>query len=155
MADQQTMPLGMRQNNPGNLREAFGLAYRVPVANGFAQFKSLVDGCTSYFHDMSVKYSKDGLVTLPAYIARYAPPSENATASYTRRMALALNMNPLALTTTDLNLHDAWRALDFARAQFMIEQGGTPKAWPWGREWVNAQTLLQGLINAQYWQGRV
>jgi hypothetical protein len=145
------LPLGIRQNNPGNLRRSVGPMKAAPVENGFAHFESLMLGTESYFYLVEQYYRHLGLRTLPAFIERYAPASENDTQAYLVRMCQSLGLSPLSMKTIDLCLDDPWRAMDFARAQFRIESGLCPTSWKYGREWVPPYMMIQALTNTGKW----
>lgn len=84
---QTGLPIGLRNNNPGNLRITNDVwKGQVGSDSGFVTFSDLAWGtramATVVAHDIS-----KGLNTLASYINSYAPPSENDTAAYIARMS--------------------------------------------------------------------
>jgi len=76
------LPLGLRNNNPGNLRDV-GILWqgRVGANKGFTVFDSAENGIRAYGIDIRSKINR-GLNTINKIIPVYAPPSENNTSSY-------------------------------------------------------------------------
>lgn len=88
---------GQRNLNPGNIRRS-KVRYKGEKAEStdpeFRQFESIEWGYRAMFvllHTYSVRYGCD---TLSKMISRYAPPSENDTAAYIRRVALRTGIDP-------------------------------------------------------------
>jgi hypothetical protein len=153
MASTDQLPLGIRNNNPGNLRKAYGMNYPTRLNEGFAVFNSMTDGLEALACLVSDYYSEHGLRTLPAFIARYAPASENDVALYIKNMALQLHLNPLKLEAIDLRLDRSWCAMDFIRAVIVIENGRPREAvasWP---EWCSIPDLSAAMSRACKWGG--
>lgn len=65
---------GFRHKNPADLR-SWGT---FPVADGFVQFPTMPEGVLAAYKDVLVNKG----TTLRAFIAKFAPPNENATSSY-------------------------------------------------------------------------
>lgn len=85
-------PLGIRQNNPGDLRTGTGWMGEVSSDNGFALFKDLSYGLRALAVDLSNKI-KEGYDTITEIITRYAPPSENDTFSYIESVSAQTGWN--------------------------------------------------------------
>lgn len=75
-------PLGLRNNNPGNLRNGIAWLGGLPSASGFIKFRDLSYGLRALAVDLSNKISRDKLDTITKIISKYAPPSENNTVAY-------------------------------------------------------------------------
>jgi hypothetical protein len=86
-SSQSSYPLGMRNNNPGNLRNGIAWLGGSAGANGFVKFRDVSWGLRAMALDLSTKITKDGLNTISEIITKYAPPSENDTAAYIRAVA--------------------------------------------------------------------
>lgn len=71
------VPLGIRNNNPGNLRSAPGAL----SSGGFAQFSTLSQGLSAEDRQLDL-YGQRGINTLAGVASRWAPSSENDTAAY-------------------------------------------------------------------------
>lgn len=76
-------PLGIRNNNPGNLRPIDGVTWKgqASIVNNFLVFENLTYGLRALATDLTNKYNR-GLDTITKIISVYAPPSENNTAAY-------------------------------------------------------------------------
>lgn len=79
-------PLGLRNNNPGNLRPGDNWQGMTGVNQGFIVFKDIAYGIRAMGTDIGNDIRLDGLNTLRKLINEYAPPSENDTDAYIRRM---------------------------------------------------------------------
>ena len=83
----QTLPRGLRNNNPGNIRRSsdrwLGLA-PVQTDPDFFQFTSIEWGYRALIKTLQNYRRKHGLQTIKEMITRWAPANENNTASYVR-----------------------------------------------------------------------
>lgn len=80
----QTIPRGLRNNNPGNIRKNH-IAYNGEVASAdtaFKQFKTMAHGYRAMFVVLHTYQRRYGLSTIADMIARYAPATENHTQAY-------------------------------------------------------------------------
>lgn len=76
-------PLGIRNNNPGNLRPG----------GQFAQYPDMETGLRKLDENLQ-SYGKQGINTLAGVISKWAPPSENDTQSYIKDAASRLGISP-------------------------------------------------------------
>lgn len=77
------LPIGLRNNNPGNLRPGLLPWVGQTGSNGgFCTFKDCSFGIRALAVDLSNKITSDGLDTITDIISKYAPPSENDTQAY-------------------------------------------------------------------------
>lgn len=83
-------PLGVRNNNPGNLRRS---ASAVGTNGGFAVFDSVAQGLLA-MRDNLLAYARQGRDSVAAIIQRWAPSSENNTAKYIEDLAKSLGVAP-------------------------------------------------------------
>ncbi len=148
----QDLPLGMRQNNPGNLRKPYGLATAPAIVNGYAKFTTLADGCESLAKLVFDYYSVHRLLYLPQFVQRYAPASENDVQAYINGMAQFLHLDLRTVAVTDLRLDRAWFALDFIRALIRMECGAPKADWVAFPEWVSINTVSTAMIRANKWR---
>lgn len=86
-------PLGLRLNNPGNLRYA-GQAGATRGARGFAQFGSRQAGMDALANQLTLYSNRDHLDTISGIIRKYAPPSENDTPTYIRQISSGMGVDP-------------------------------------------------------------
>ena len=99
------MSRGLRNNNPGNIRLG-NFRYKGEKSKSsdseFRQFESVEWGYRSMFVLLHTYAVKHGCYTLRQIINRYAPPTENFTEGYIRRVAHATHLSPdKAISTTD------------------------------------------------------
>lgn len=90
-------PIGIRNNNPGNLR-AWG---NTPQAGGYARFASPEAGLAAMIKNLQAQQSVHGLNTISGIISKWAPPNENNTAAYIAEMEKSTGFRanqPLDLT---------------------------------------------------------
>ena len=99
------MSRGLRNNNPGNIRLG-SVRYKGETAtssdSAFRQFESMEWGYRAMFVLLHTYALKHNCHTLRSMINRYAPPIENHTENYIRRVAYATHLSPdEAISTTD------------------------------------------------------
>ena len=99
------MSRGLRNNNPGNIRLG-SVRYKGERAkscdSAFRQFESMEWGYRAMFVLLHTYALKHNCHTLRSMINRYAPPIENHTENYIRRVAYATHLSPdEAISTTD------------------------------------------------------
>lgn len=99
------MSRGLRNNNPGNIRLG-NFRYKGEKSKSsdsvFRQFESVEWGYRAMFVLLHTYAVKHGCYTLRQIINRYAPPTENFTEGYIRRVAHATHLSPdEAISTAD------------------------------------------------------
>lgn len=123
---------GIRNNNPGNIREAAsgGDAWRGeratdddPAFEEFAEMRWGVRAAAIVFRNYQ---SKHGLRTTAQLVNRWAPPSENDTAAYINAVAKRVGVDAFA----PINLGDPETCYRFLRAIFRHECGIAAEAIP-------------------------
>jgi len=114
-ASQANVPLGIRNNNPGNLRNPDG---------SFMQFRTPEEGLQALHNNLIAYGTKHGINTVEGVISRWAPPTENNTAAYIKFVQQATGLHP----GQQINLQDpATRdLLAAAITRFENGRGGTP-----------------------------
>ena len=99
------MSRGLRNHNPGNIRLGSFLYKGERVQSedsAFRQFESIEWGYRAMFVLLHTYAIKHHCRSLRDIIARYAPPSENNTEGYLRRVATSTHLSPdEAISTTD------------------------------------------------------
>ena len=84
------MARGLNNRNPGNIRQSKG-RYKGEVRPSrdpaFKQFETMAWGYRAIFVLLHTYRTRDGLRTIAAMIARWAPPSENKTELYIRTVS--------------------------------------------------------------------
>ena len=102
LAMTNSLPRGLRNNNPGNIRRS-AVRYCGEVVpsqdTAFKQFQSIAWGYRAVFVLLD-SYRRRGLLTLRQMIARYAPPAENDTEVYLRQVAQRSGLAPDAPVDT-------------------------------------------------------
>lgn len=89
-------PRGLRNNNPGNIRQSgvrFMGEVRPSQDPAFKQFESMAWGYRTMFVVLNT-YRKRGARTIGDLLTRYAPPSENDTDAYIRMVSAASGIAP-------------------------------------------------------------
>lgn len=116
-------PRAVRLNNPCNLRRSsivwMGHAAEQPDPE-FVAFKSPEWGFRAAFKTLRTYQTKYGLRSVEQMITRWAPPSENPTAAYVRRVAVAMGVgmkDPVDLTNVEL-------AVSMLAEMSLVEAGG-------------------------------
>ena len=105
------MSRGLRNNNPGNIRLGT-VRYKGERAKSsdaaFRQFESMEWGYRAMFVLLHTYALKHNCHTLRSMINRYAPPIENHTENYIRRVAYASHLSPdETISTTDRGIMTA------------------------------------------------
>jgi len=102
-----TKTRGLRNNNPGNIRKSNtkwdGLATDQTDASYFV-FKSPVYGIRAMAKILHTYAVKHGLNTVHGIISRWAPPSENNTASYVDDVSARLSVAPDTVINVDAQM---------------------------------------------------
>lgn len=83
-----TVPRGLRNNNPGNIRIT-NIPWRGKLPGGDGTFEVFVDRAHGYralMRNLRTFMRRDNLRTVYDLIKKWAPPSENNTAGYVRRV---------------------------------------------------------------------
>jgi hypothetical protein len=145
------LPRGIRNNNPGNLRNYWDLSLKFRTSNGFVVFESPTDGCKALAELCLHYYEKLGLTTVQDFISRYAPASENDVASYVLAMCQWMHINPMKRDTHDIRLDCTWNLLDWMRALIMVENGRPSSDRHSYPEWYDPDTLLDGIQAVDHW----
>ncbi|MFW8566138.1 hypothetical protein [Orrella sp. 11846] len=136
-----TLPRGIRNNNPGNLRHGDpwqGLASNQPDP-AFCTFQSPVYGIRALARTLITYQDKYGLRTIAQIISRWAPPVENNTQSYVQAVARQTGL----AANQSLDMHCYKDLLAVAQAIIRHENGRGPLATP--STWYDASTLDKGL----------
>lgn len=94
-----SLPLGLRNNNPGNLRPLSGGAkwmgeIEPDLVRNFSRFQDIAYGMRAMITDIVGDIVRDGANTLRKLITAYAPPGENNTAAYIQAVAAKTGLNP-------------------------------------------------------------
>ncbi|MBD3768318.1 MAG: structural protein [Gammaproteobacteria bacterium] len=101
------MPLGIRNNNPGNLRDN-GINWNGRIGNnqGFVVFDTMQNGVRAMTLDITSDYRR-GMNTIRKLVTEYAPASENNTTAYVNSVAAKVGLNPDApIVPLEAYLHD-------------------------------------------------
>ena len=125
---------GLRNNNPGNIRLG-SFRYKgeraKSIDRAFRQFESIEWGYRAMFVLLHTYAVKHGCSTLCEIINRYAPPIENHTENYIRRVAHATHLAPEEeISTTDAAVMTA-----VAAAMSEVENGVTANMADIWRGW--------------------
>lgn len=117
-------PRGLRNNNPGNIiRGVDGWQGEVQGNDPrYATFETPEAGIRAMGRTLLTYQDKHGLSTVEGIIARWAPATENDTASYAATVAKEMGVKIAA----PLNLHDGDTLAKLTRAMIRVENGKQP-----------------------------
>jgi hypothetical protein len=96
-------PLGLRNNNPGNLRTGDNWQGMIGENKGFVVFQDLAHGIRALAIDLRTKINS-GYNTIDLIAYRYAPPSENNTVAYIARLSDYTGLSETRLLTADADI---------------------------------------------------
>lgn len=116
-------PRGIRNNNPGNLRE-FGIPWKGKTGSdgAFTKFATPELGIRAMTKDIYGDFARKGKRTVRAITSEYAPPTENNTNAYVNTVAQALGVGP----DDEIDLTDEQQMLKLVRAKIGVENGKNP-----------------------------
>lgn len=127
--DQSGLPLGLRNNNPGNLRPLpGGVKWQGEIApdtiHNFSRFSDVAWGLRAMITDISGDITQDGLNTIRKLVYAYAPPSDNNnTAAYIQSVSNSTGWLPdQVINPTAENIER------LVRAKLQVELGSTGAA---------------------------
>lgn len=123
MAAYQLIARGIRDNNPGNLRDE-GIPWNGLLSHdtdGYCIFDTAHNGIRAMAKDLHTKWLR-GLDTLAKIIPVYAPPSENPTADYIADIAKWIGLEP----DDTVDLSDIDELATIASAMMRQEDGTVP-----------------------------
>lgn len=132
-------PLGIRQNNPGNIRfnPANNWNGQTGAGSGYSIFSELRYGIRAAGKLLRNYQSRYGLDTIAALIQRWAPQSENPTDAYIANVARW--MGARADSPLDLQ-NDA--VLESMLAAIFRQENGTQAS---GTDWITREEIRQGI----------
>lgn len=105
------LPLGLRNNNPGDIRPGDAWQGMTGTNEGFVVFADISWGVRAMATDLLNKLNK-GENTITEIITIYAPPSENDTAKYIAAVSADMGVDPnQVLAMDEPTLHALMRAI--------------------------------------------
>lgn len=119
------LPRGIRNNNPGNIRNSHRTDWCGEVAEldkmdqAFEEFKSMPYGIRAMMLLLKNYQKKYGLNSIEDLIGRYAPSSENNTAIYIRRVSMEMQIP----SSAPLDLEDKATMCALVDAMCLVENG--------------------------------
>lgn len=141
-------PLGIRNNNPGNLRP-------VGSSTGFQQFNTMQEGMAALDANLQ-SYGQKGRDTIRKVISAWAPPSENDTEAYIATVSKRLGIppdaqldmnNPLTrqVLGSAIALHENGSRVLLAQNQGRGQQGGRSLVPPTPAESAQQREMAVGV----------
>lgn len=118
-------PRGLRNNNPGNIRNSDATDWKGEVAaekkrdNAFEEFKDMAHGYRALIKLLQNYRRKHGLQTISDFISRWAPRTENDTSAYITRVCWEMQVP--SSYVPDIN--DKTTMCNFAAAISLVENG--------------------------------
>lgn len=98
--NQPGLPIGLRNNNPGNIRPGDNWQGMIGTNGGFVVFKDVTFGIRAMAIDLRTKIG-NGYNTITKIITRWAPPSENDTAAYISNVEYSTGWDADRVLTAD------------------------------------------------------
>lgn len=139
----KTLPRGIRNNNPGNIRHGDPWQGLDPCSRqldkDFAVFTSAGHGIRALARVLIAYQDKHNLNTVRGIIGRWAPPNENNTAAYVSQVARAMGVSPDAR----INVHDYAVMHPLAESIIRHENGAGPLKTE--NTWYDDTTITEGL----------
>jgi len=114
-------PLGVRNNNPGNLGKGTKFNGEIGDSGRFGVYDSAENGLRAISKNL-LNYNAQGVNTPAAIISKWAPPNENKTDAYITDVSRALGVNP----DTPLDLTDPQTLAKLTVAIVKKENGKQP-----------------------------
>ncbi len=142
-------PRGIRNDNPGNLRESSGDRTRwvgeraTDDDAAFEEFASPVDGIRALAIVLRNYQRRHGLRTVEQIITRWAPPSENDTGAYIAAVCAARGWQ----RTTSLDVTTYAHAEPLVQA-IIRHENGDPRPYGRGARWYPQEVVDAGLAAA-------
>ena len=88
-----TLPLGLRNNNPLNIRVSSNAwVGKISSPNGFENFSDIKYGIRAGIKNLQTYYNRDSLRTVSKIINKWAPPSENDTNNYVNYVSSSMGV---------------------------------------------------------------
>jgi len=135
-----SVPIGIRQNNPGNL-ERNGTKWQglVDSPGRFCTFATMAHGVRAAACVLVSYFRKHKIPNLRRAIARWAPAHENDTELY------LFNVSKWSGLSSDwpIKLDEAETLVKILPAMFRMENGQND-----GKPWVDAETIANGVAMA-------
>lgn len=146
------LPLGIRFNNPGNIRNGISWRGAEDTAEGFLKFDHMLYGIRALSIDLHTKYMTHGLRTVEAIVSKYAPPTENDTKAYIMSVCREVDVNPLQAGLLDVKLDRSWNAFRFMMAIVHREQGRPPASYDTYPEWFSLDMAVDAMRATECWR---
>jgi len=128
-------PMGIRNNNPGNIRPGAGFKGETGSNAGYAVFDTPENGVRAMFKLLQTYINKYGLNTIAKIGSRWAPPNENKTSDWVANVAKYSGLSANAALTANNYSQLARVAVGIISAENGGQYAGYypaslfPKAW--------------------------
>jgi len=102
-----TTARGLRNNNPGNIRNRDDINWKGEVKKSnkkdfsFEEFNDIVAGYRALLMQLRAYAKRHGCKTIKDYINRFAPPMENNTSGYIKRVCKIMNVGAMYVPDPD------------------------------------------------------
>jgi|JI6StandDraft_1071083.scaffolds.fasta_scaffold483652_2 hypothetical protein len=141
MAPKQ-LPRGIRNHNPGNIRhgksEWKGMSADQSGDTAFVTFDAPEWGLRAIVRVLRSYYDRYGLRTIRKMIDRYAPPNENPTAAYIKKVADELGVDP----DDEIEIDDMTVLVALVRTIVRVECGPGPLE---DDRWYDDEAIVEGI----------
>lgn len=134
------LPIGLRNNNPGNLRPGDNWQGMIGISYNFIVFENILWGIRAMCTDIRTKIN-NGYNTIEKLIYKYAPPSENNTEAYIMAVCNYTGIN--RYTALQVN---AGTLAAIARAMMNVELGASYSAIVTDAEIQEGISMMSGTV---------
>lgn len=123
--ENEKLPRGLRNNNPGNIRNSDAIDWKGEVDHNkkddqsFEEFEDMAHGYRALIKLLQNYRKKYGCLTIADFIKRWAPPHENHTQNYIIRVCKGMQVP----TTFVPDINDEGTMCAFAAAISEVENG--------------------------------
>jgi len=124
IVDRSELPLGLRNNNPGNLRPNPGTKWHGQIGenSGFVVFDSDLHGLRAMARNLKNQRRIHGLKTLSSMLNKYAPQTENDTLAYIEFVSQRSGFEP----NEEINFTHNTTLISIMRPMIRMENGQNP-----------------------------
>lgn len=145
------LPKAMRLNNPCGMVHNAGPNKPESWYGAMPVYKSVHEGLIAAASWIDSVYTVQGHTTLAAFIPRLYTGRGVELVGLLNQWRDLLGQGAGEMHNRPLNLHQAWRTIDFMRHWIRRENGPCPATWSDGCEWVHPDLLVGAVCSTRRW----
>lgn len=145
------LPKLLTMNNPGAMRDGYGVNYQPGRDDGFSRFTHLSDGVqslASWLFDLNVYHQKHSVPDMA--LAHIAGRGISAL-DYIENLRVSLRITNPLMAKGFISLHDPLVALTVITAFIDAELGAIPADYPNKHHWVSIGTIQPAMVRCNRW----